>query len=436
VTVSRTFAPAVAVALAAGLAYAGTSAIAPSSAAADPIAVSATVFANGSKPTTRTVSVQALQQKCPTYNYAATLDGTSFILPPDTWTLASVLGSCGLGLSPQAGDDVVVQRGNGSWEAPLSYPGDVQPSAQNTPVPVILFDGTNIEYFRPQRSASDVNARDQVVGGPIALEIDEGGPPLTVGIAPSPSTEPLHKAVTFAARVVDPNGNAVPGSQLSYSWSIAGGLTFESGGAGTTGSTAAVTFSKSGTYTIGLQVNDSQGSGGSASISITVGTSPGSKGSSGPGNGHKTTHNNGPSGHGSHHASTGSGGAGTGTTTTTTTTTTTPTPTTTVPVSTTSTSQIVPPTTTATTPIPPAHATAPLIVGELVSDLSPLPAQSSPLVHPEPAAATTSPGLRASSGSDAIAIVAASLTIVFLFALGAARELGWRPRWRVPRFGA
>jgi hypothetical protein len=69
------------------------------------------------------------------------------------------------------------------------------------------------------------------------------------------------------------------------------------------------------------------------------------------------------------------------------------------------------------------------VTGELVSDLVPLPADQSPLVHPLSGGAAAAPARQApESHSTVLPIIAAALAVLVLLGLGAQRELGW-PRW-------
>jgi hypothetical protein len=74
------------------------------------------------------------------------------------------------------------------------------------------------------------------------------------------------------------------------------------------------------------------------------------------------------------------------------------------------------------------------VAGQLISDVVPLPAGASPLVHVVPAVATAPPARRAIRAS-LLPVFGAALAVLLLLGLGAARELGWRPAWRALRSG-
>jgi PKD domain len=278
----------------AGVVLGSLTTAAAAEAGANPIIATATTFAPGTAswtPTPTAVSLSTLQQQaCPTYSDPATLtlNGQAFTLPTNTWSVNTVL-TCGLGLSLQPGDYIqVLQAGNGVWEAPLSYPDDLTtPSAfASSQLPVIYYDGTNIGYVRPPRSAADENASDQVVGGqPVSILVDEGGPPLSVAITETPSSEPIPTGTTvaFAASVTDPQGTPTDPTKLAFSWSISGGASIATGA---TSPAAAATFATAGTYSVTVQVADADGSGGAATTTIDVGAVPPStSGTPNPGNG-------------------------------------------------------------------------------------------------------------------------------------------------------
>jgi hypothetical protein len=70
----------------------------------------------------------------------------------------------------------------------------------------------------------------------------------------------------------------------------------------------------------------------------------------------------------------------------------------------------------------------------LISDVTPLPASRSPLVHPtaEPQPAEVAP-VQAPTETPVLPVVAAALAVLVLLGLGAGRELRGRRRWRALR---
>ena len=262
-------------------------------AAADTPVAGVTVYSPGSSAGTvlGPVSVETLQARaCPTYSPGSSdtpMNGQSFTLPPDTWTLATVL-TCGLGVSLANGNTDQVQRGSGSWEAALTYPQDLtSPSSFSDPntVPVIYFDGSSAGYYRPPRSAGDDNAADHVDGQPIAIEVDQGGPPLTVSITTAPAGHqvPAGTTIELSGGAVASSGAPISPSKLHFTWSLAGGATFSSHSASAAGPTAEAKLAAAGVYSFTLRVVDSDGSGGAATIAITVGSIPaGAAGRVGP----------------------------------------------------------------------------------------------------------------------------------------------------------
>lgn len=66
--------------------------------------------------------------------------------------------------------------------------------------------------------------------------------------------------------------------------------------------------------------------------------------------------------------------------------------------------------------------------GRLVSDVTPLPANSSPLVRVTPAGVAVAPTVRRATRTSSISTVGAVLLVVVLMALGAWHELHARRR--------
>ena len=300
--------------------------------------------------------------------------------------------------------------------------------ADPSEAPVIGNQGTastvSIQYDRPWRGGNDNNFNDQVTqtsGSPLAIEVFEG-PLLTVTPTASATTVPAGSTVSFSATYEPSNVSGV-----TYNWS------FDGGAANSTASAPTVTFNTGGTYKVTVQVSDDEGGGGVGAIPITVTSStPSPSNNNGPpsgphngggkggqvprkhqsgngGHGHNGSNNNGSTG--PHHSTTptsashggttptGSGGSGT----------TTPGP------GSPSSSPTPPATTHSVTPKsrvrhqtshlkaapPPAPgAQAPVVTGQLVSDVTPLPAGESPLVHVEAGVVATSQAARTRSGGS------------------------------------
>jgi hypothetical protein len=80
--------------------------------------------------------------------------------------------------------------------------------------------------------------------------------------------------------------------------------------------------------------------------------------------------------------------------------------------------------------------TSPRVNGLLISDVTTVPADASPLVHTVPAALATAPPARQAIRASVLPIVGAALAVILLLALGARRELRSRRDWRTLRFGS
>jgi hypothetical protein len=226
-----------------------------------------------------------------------------------------------------------------------------------------------------------------------------------------------------------------------------------------------VTFASAGTYNVTVQVTDDEGGGGAATIPITVtsstpppahqkGTPTGPKKSGGKGSGqvprkhdrgngghsHKRSHNGGsssgthassPSSKGTTPVSPGSpsGSSNSGSSTP-------------APVTPLNTHSVAPhdskqhQTSHLKAPSAAPGALGPVVTGQLVSEVTPLPAGQSPLVHIEAGVAETSQAARSSVGGSALPAIGAGLAVLGLLALGAARELRGRRDWRALRFGS
>jgi MYXO-CTERM domain-containing protein len=76
------------------------------------------------------------------------------------------------------------------------------------------------------------------------------------------------------------------------------------------------------------------------------------------------------------------------------------------------------------------------VTGQLVSDVTPLPAGESPLVHIEAGVVATSQAARTPSDASPLGPIVGGLAVVALLALGARRELRGKRDWRTLRFGS
>lgn len=436
--------------------------------------VVATVY-SASGTSTESASLSALQQ-CPTYSGPGTMQEMGLqgfvpvTFPSNTWALSTVL-SClpqPVALNGQGG--VTVLNGDGTPEtgsrsqltaADLAPPGQTD---FNNPDegPVVAALGSANRYDRPWRGSAggaDDDFLDEVVQSengqpqPITIEVFEG-PLLTVTAHASQTTMPAGGTVTFSATVTGQDD-----SGLSYGWS------FDGAAPNSTSASPQVTFLNQGQFNVTVQVTDTAGGGGVASIPITVGTPPapatGGHKQKGAGTNKKSKSPTGPKKSGGHHAggpagkpksgqsttpattnTNTTGGATTqpGTTAQTTTTTTTPSTqsTTTATPHPTTTPRARPkratvPRTRPTTPVPLA---GPRVTGLLISDVTPVPAGVSPLVHTVPAAVVTAPPARQAIRASLLPVFGAAFAVVLLLGLGARRELRSRRDWRALRFGS
>jgi hypothetical protein len=435
--------------------------------------VVATVYSS-SGTSTETASLSALAQ-CPAYSGPSTMQelGLSGFVPvtfPSTaWPMSAVLGC----LQPQPvsltgqGSVIVLnadgtpQSGSGSQltGTDLAPPGSTD---FNNPqeAPVVSDLGTATRYDRPWRgpsqSPTDYDYLDQVTGSingqaqPLAIEVFEG-PVLTVTIHASQTTVPAGRTVTFSASVTGQDDGG-----LSYSW------TFDGTAPNSTSANPPVTFANQGQFSVTVQVTDTAGGGGVASIPITVGTPPapatGGHKQKGAGNNRKSHSPTGPKTSGGHHAggpagkpksgqSTTPAGSNTNTTGGATSQPSSTGQTTTAP-STNSTTTATPHTTTAararrerttaprTRPTTPVPLAGPRVTGLLITDVTPVPATVSPLVHTVPAAVVTAPPARRAIRASLLPVYGAALAVVLLLGLGARRELRSRRDWRALRFGS
>jgi PKD repeat protein len=450
------------------------------SAAADQQIVTATVYSSSGAQQASLMlgALEANSNQCPPYtgpvpvqHGQAGLTTTPNFTGGDVWALSTILSCLQPAVPSGAVKGITIIQADGTPESAAGSQltaADLAPGstdfADPSEAPVIGNQGTasneSIQYDRPWRGGADNNFNDQVTqtsGSPVAIEVFEG-PLLTVTPNASATTVPAGSTVSFSATYAPSNVSGV-----TYNWS------FDGGAANSTASAPTVTFNTGGTYKVTVQVSDDEGGGGVGAIPITVtsSTSPtgnnngpprgannsGGKGGQVPrkhqsgngGHGHNGNNNNGSAGphhstsptSASHGGTTPAGSGGSGTTT---------------PASTTSTPAVTPPATTHSVtpkrrgrqrashvkaPPPPAPgAPAPVVTGQLVSDVTPLPAGESPLVHVEAGVVATSQAARTRSSGSLVGPIVGGLAIIALLALGARRELRGKRDWRTLRFGS
>lgn len=452
------------------------------SAAADQQIVTATVYSSsGTQQESLTLgSLEANSNECPQYTGTLPVQHgqngqttTPNFTGGQVWALSTIL-SCLQPAIPSGAvkgvtiieaDGKTLESGPGSELTAADLAAGSSDFADPSEAPVIGNQGTasdeSIQYDRPWRGGSDNNFADQVTepaGSPVALEVFEG-PLLTVTPRASATTVPAGGSVSFSATFEPSNVSGV-----TYSWN------FDGGAANSTASVPTVTFTTGGSYKVTVQVTDDEGGGGAASIPITVtSTTPpsgtnhnappsGPKNSNGKGGqvprkhqrGHGGQGRNGSSNNGStggHHSNSPTSASHGGTTPATTTGSGT-----TTPAQGSSTPTVTPPATTHSVtpksrvrhqtshlkaaPPPAPGAQAPVVTGQLVSDVTPLPAGESPLVHLEAGVVATSQAARTRSSGSPLGPIVGGLAVVALLALGARRELRGRRNWRTLRFGS
>jgi hypothetical protein len=437
----------------------------PTAASADQTVVSATIYPSSAGNVSHgTVGLQALQA-CPEYAGSNPMylypPGQPFQLTGTTWLLSTVL-SCGLQIPLNDVNSVQILSPSQGFQVPLSNADLTDPTRYQDPqapdaLPVISVDGTENQttYVRPFRGGADANARDEVTetGAPITLVVYANGPPLIVyASARTISSTATATTARLSARVQTAAGTPVPASALSWSWTFGDG--------GTSAAASPRHRFAAGSYDVTVQVTDvSGGTGGTATIQFRTPAKPAS-GHTNQTGGSRPTKSTSPTGtengpHSNHHGGqTGSqpsgGSRGSRSTTTSTPSRTTTTPTTartssTTTQSTTSTARApTPPAATTTTAVPPPHRAAPrrrlptprtapagpLVAGRLISDVTTLPADASPLVHVTPAAAEAPPQVRQAVASRSLAAPGAVLAVALLLGLGAGWEVRGRRRSR------
>lgn len=451
------------------------------SATADQQIVSATVYSS-SGTQQESLTLGALQDnsgQCPQYTGAVPvqhgrngLTTTPNFTGGEVWALSTILGCIQPAIPSAAVTGVTIVQADGTPQTSAGSQltaADLPPGgsdfADPSEAPVIGNQGTasseSIQYDRPWRGGNDNNFDDQVTptaGSPVAIEVFEG-PLLTVTVHASATTVPAGGTVSFSATLQPSNV-----SGAAYSWN------FNGGAANSMASAPTVTFTTDGTYHVTVQVTDDQGGGGSAAIQITV-TSPNrppSDNHNGPPTG--PHHSGGKGGQVPRNHQRGNGGqrtngsANTGSTAgrrsgrygTATHSGTTPGASgasgATAPASGSSNPSVTPANAPSTVPRsrarrrtsshlkaspPPAPGAQPRVVtGQLVSNVTPLPAAESPLVHVEAAVPATSQAAGSRAGGSPAGPIVAGLSVLALLALGARRELRGNRDWRTLRVGS
>ncbi len=421
-------------------------------AGADPatnVLVSATVY-SPSGTSTDAVTVAALQAnpgQCPTYGGQSMneLGRQGFVdvqlAQSSTWPLASVLGCLPAPIPLGAVRGITVIQSDGSPEAGAGSeltPADLAPSGSdfNTPSesPVLQALGSVNQYDRPWRGnrsgQTDDDFLDEVQStqndqpAPIAIEVFEG-PLLTVAVSASRTTVAAGGTVSFSAQVTGANG-----SPLSYSWNFGGGAP------NSTMAAPQATFRAAGQYEVSVQVTDSAGGGGGAQVPITVGAAaPAATGRQRRPGGGTSRRSHSPTGPRASRGNHPGGSAGNHTTPA-------------APASTKSARRRTSRTSAPAAAGAPARSprrraaprrlsapapvtgSGPLVTGQLVSDLTPLPAAASPLVYSVRVPAPSAPPAAQAVRESAIPVLAGVLAIALLLGLGAGRELRGRQALR------
>jgi hypothetical protein len=410
----------------------------PTAAGADQTVVSATIYpSSGAGVSHRSVSLSTLEG-CPLFAgsnpmYLYPSQSPYQWATDSTWSVATV-AQCALSIPTSALTDVQVRSPSQGYESlsgsDVTDPGRFHDPLAPVALPVISSEsGEDLNtYFRPWRGGTDRNAQDKVTefGAPVTIVIFEHGTPLTVAIT---STKAGSTKVKLSATVRNSRTALVPATALHWSWDF---------GDSSTSTLPAPTHSyAAGRYIVTLSVADSAaGTGGTATTTVTIGSQPGTgthqPGGGGPsGSGSPTgparsrgTHPGGPAGS-SRGGSTPSGAAG--------------------PASTTTTSSRSPAgphsakqaTDTHARPSrsarsSPASSPAQLVTGRLISYVTPVAANASPLVRAVPGSA---PAARRAASTSPMPGLAGGVVIVLLFGLGAGNEFRGRRDRRAFRFG-
>jgi hypothetical protein len=467
-----------ALALALGMFLCATGA-AGAGAAQDPTVVTATLYPGSSgSVSTQSVSLSQLQG-CPLYTgpYVMTQHGggaSSYQATQGaTWAMSTVV-QCALKQPLNNIERVQVLRPAGGLDTPLSNADLTDPSSQfNDPggpdaAPIVSNAGGDSEaYFRPVRNASDSNSDDTFQGSqPVKIDVFTRGATLQVAVS-AQGGDKTASGQTYSftvTSITDSNNNAVSPSSVNYSWDF--------GDQTPTSSAAAPQhFFDQGNWPVTLTITDqSGGRGGVATVTVAAdvspATGPGDQSGggqqntnpdappTGPSNGDGQTPGNQSGNHqptgSNHNGKTGNkktgghkdkqanhrhskttttpasgNGSGTGTGTG-------------GQSGTRGTSSLNGATTPSTgpsatqpgrSPTNPAKPLAgqspngPVVSGLLISDVRPLAADASPLVHTQAAAPVAAVAVRQATRVSPLPVIAGALLVALVFVLGAGREL-------------
>jgi hypothetical protein len=415
-----------------------------------------------------------------------------------TWALKTVLACLPNPIDPAAITALVVLTRDGAAEQPLApadlSPGQFQDASQ---VPVIEDFGDQIGYDRPWRGGSDQDYLDQVQepsGSPVTVEA-YAGPALHVTASADRTTIDAGASVSFSSNVEGSDSSL----QYAWTFDggapdssdPAPRETF--GTAGLYNANLVVTDSSTGaigsTQPITITVNTASGqqtstTGGTPQPGGGQGPSPtgpqqspgGTRGGTPASGSHRSPGSTTPSGAGappatgqhhrqprsSHrnrrasssrarthrHGSAGRAGTSSGSQATS------PIASSPVPASASTNPSRVPnhassrhaaaprhraqtPATHQAAPVTTPPARSPLVTGRVIEGVRPLPLRTSPLARTAAArqAAATAAAVRPAVHTSFVALLAGILSAILLLALGAARELHWRPRLPALRLG-
>lgn len=196
------------------------------------------------------------------------------------------------GVNPATVGFTYVVRSNSTWATLDTADLAAQPTTfEGGLMPIVFINGSETDYLRPLRSATDANADDFLVaenGAPVDLYVSSG-PLLDVTASVTPTRVSINKSVTFTAQVT--NQSATDGT-LTYKWSFHDGRT-------ATGASVQHSFSAVGSYypTVAVQGAGNDSGGVSQPVAVTVGSPPkgGSSGTPGGTNPKKNATPGGPS---------------------------------------------------------------------------------------------------------------------------------------------
>jgi hypothetical protein len=216
-------------------------------------------------------------------------------------SIRTLLGAAGI--DPSTVTSVTV--GSAGSLSPIDI-ADPPPFVQGPAL--ITITGSTTRFFRPVRSADDINAPDYITtppGQPIDVTVEGPVVPqatvssrLQVTASAAPTEASVNQTVSFAALVANPPS----GTQLDYSWSFGDG-------ASAFGATPSHAYAADGDYPATVTVSGQGSSGVSAVVEVHVGHPK--RRSSGSGLGNSTATGTGAGGSGTGHGGTG-GGSGTG----------------------------------------------------------------------------------------------------------------------------